>query len=180
VQDRAGDLVGPRTQLERVGRAGAAQVEVAVAQPDVVARVDVVVDRQRQRRGLGEHLEGRRVDLDLAGGQVGVVVAGRAPGDLADDLDAELVAQVVGVLLAEDHLDDPRAVAQVDEDDPAVVAAAGHPAGQRHGRAGVGRAQASGVMGTDHGGSSPRGCGSGRRPSSQPRLRPGRETPRLR
>ena len=74
----------------------------------------------------------------------------------------------VRVLLAEDHLHDPGGVAQVDEDDPAVVAAAGHPAGQRHGRAGVRGAQASGVMGTDHGGSSPRGCGRARRPFFQP------------
>jgi hypothetical protein len=54
-------------------------------------------------------------------------------------------------LLPEHHLHHARPVAQVDEDDTPVVAPAGHPAGERHRRAGVRGAQASGVMGTDHG-----------------------------
>ena len=113
--------------------------------------VDLVVHRQRQRRGLGEHLQLGRGHLDLAGGQVRVLVARRAAGHLAGDLHAELVAQRVRVLLAEHHLDHAGGVAQVDEDDAAVVAPAGHPPGERHRRAGVARAQAAGVMGTDHG-----------------------------
>ena len=76
--------------------------------------------------------------------------SGRA-ADRADDLDAELVAQRVRVLLAEDHLHHAGGVPEIDEDDPAVVAAAGHPPGERHRRAGVARAQTAGVMGTDHG-----------------------------
>ena len=150
VQHPPGELVGPGAQPQGVGRAAAAQVQVAVAQPDVVTGLDLVVHRQRQRRGLGEHLQLADGHLDLAGGQLRVLVALGAAGHLAGDLDAELVAQRVRVLLAEHHLDHTGAVAQVDEDDTAVVAPAGHPPGERHRGAGVRRAQAAGVMGTDH------------------------------
>ncbi len=151
VQHGAGQLVGPRAQSHRRRRTTAAQVEVAVLEPDVVAGGHLVVHRQRQRRRLGEHVQLGRGHLDLAGGQLRVLVALGPAGHLADDLDAVLVAQRVRVLLAEHHLDHAGAVPQVDEDDPAVVAPAGHPPGQRHRAAGVRRAQAAGVMGTDHG-----------------------------
>ncbi len=151
VQHLTGDLVRPAAQAQRLRRAGAAQVEVAVLQADVVGRGDRVVDRQRQRRGLGEHGQLAGDDLDRAGGQLRVLVAVRAGADLADDLHAELVAQRVRVLLAEDHLHHAGAVPQVDEDDTAVVAPAGHPACQRHRRAGVGGTQTAGVVGPDHG-----------------------------
>src|SRR6185437_6803488 len=65
------------------------------------------------------------------------------------------------VLLPEDHLDHAGGVPEIDEDDPAVVAPAGHPPGERHRRAGVARAQTAGVMGTDHGNSSPHSCQGG-------------------
>ena len=151
MQHAPGELAGARAQPQRVRRAAAAQVQVAVPESDVVAGLDLVVHRQRQRRRLGEHLQLDDGHLDLAGGQLRVLVAGRAAGHLADDLHAELVAQRVRIFLAEHHLDNTGTVAQVDEDDPAVVAPAGHPAGERHRRAGVRGAQASGIVGTDHG-----------------------------
>ena len=89
--------------LSAARRAGAAQVEVAVAQPQVVAGVDVVVDRDRQRGRLGEHAQLGDGDLDLAGGQVRVLVAGRSPGHLAGDVDAELVAQRVRLVGLSEH-----------------------------------------------------------------------------
>ena len=66
------------------GRRGAraAQVEVAVLEAGLLAHGDPLVDLERQRRGGVEHLDVRRDDLDLAGGQVGVDVAlarGRRP-----------------------------------------------------------------------------------------------------
>ena len=76
------------------------------------------------------------VDLDLAGGEVRVDVLGRALDDLALGGDDVLGAQVLGDgervaggLRVDDELHEPRAVAQVDEDQPAVVAAAMDPAG---------------------------------------------------
>ena len=53
-------------------------------------------------------------------------------------------------LVADDDLDDAAGLAQVDEGDAAVVAAAGHPAGEGDGLADVLGAQGAGVMGADH------------------------------
>ena len=54
------------------------------------------------------------------------------------------------LLVADDDLDDAAGLAQVEEGDPAVVAAAGHPAGEGHGLADVLGAQGAGVVGADH------------------------------
>ena len=76
--------------------------------------------------------------------------SGRA-GHGAGDLQAVLRAQVVGHrLVADDDLDDAGGVAQVDEGDPAVVAAAGDPAGEGDGLSDVLGAEAACVMGADH------------------------------
>ena len=155
VQHLAGDLVGPAAQLERAGRPAAPQVEVAVLESQVVGGRDGVVHRQRERRRLRQDSQIAGDDLDGAGGQVRVLVAGRPRGHRPRDQDAVLVAERVRVLLPEHHLDHAGGVAEVDEDDAAVVAPAGDPAGERHRRAGVARAEAAGVMGTDHGNVSP-------------------------
>src|SRR5690606_39809832 len=93
VQHRAGGLVGARAQPHDPGRLRAAQVEVAVLEPRLFPDLDVLVDREGQRRGLVEHLEPLGDDLDLARGQVGVLVALGAAAYLARDLDDELAAQ---------------------------------------------------------------------------------------
>ena len=113
---------------------GPAQVEVAVLVADLVGdrRGLVLLDRERQHGRLAEDLDGGGLDLDGAGGQVGVVVALGPAGDGADDAQAVLRAQRVGHgLVVDDHLDDAAGVAQVDERHAAVVAALGHPAAER-------------------------------------------------
>ena len=90
----------------------------------------------------------------VAGGDVGVGVA-LGPGlDDAVDGDAELRAQPVRlrqhVGVAEHHLRHPGRVAQIDEDDAAVVAATRHPAGQRHLLTGIGGPQRTGGMTAQH------------------------------
>ena len=45
----------------------AAQVEVAVLEPQLLVGVDVVLDRERRRLGRREHLDLVDPDLDLAG-----------------------------------------------------------------------------------------------------------------
>ena len=67
-------------------------------------------------------------------------------------------------LVADHHLDDARGVAQVEEGHPAVVAAAGHPAGEGDGAAGVPGAQAC----------LPRGCAARWSSRSRVRADPGR------
>ena len=53
-------------------------------------------------------------------------------------------------LVPEHDLDDPAGVAQVDEGDPAVVPAAGHPARQGHRLAVLLGAQRARLVGSDH------------------------------
>src|SRR5699024_1123453 len=148
----AGGGVDLRAQPQRLGRAFAAQIQVAVAQARLLPRL--VVELERQGRGLAEHLERGDVDLDRAGGDLRVLVALGADLDHAGDLDAELRAQPVGGLgdrgFAEDDLADARGVTQVDEDHPAVVAPTIHPAGERDGGVGVLGSQGSGLVGAQH------------------------------
>ena len=130
----------------------AAQIEVAVLEPGLLA--GGLVELERQRRALPQHRQRRRVDLDLTGGDFGVGVALGPDLDDAVDRDAELRAQPVRlrqhVALAEDHLRHPGRVTQVDEDDAAVVAAARHPAGEGHLLPGVGGPQRTGGMTAQH------------------------------
>ena len=112
------------------------------------------VDGERQRVRLAEDLELVRGDLDLAGGQLRVLVAGRPAANLAGDLHAELgpqrVRRAVLAVAPEHDLDDAAGVAQVDEGDAAVVAAAGHPARQRDRLAILLGAQRARLVGSDH------------------------------
>ena len=119
-----------------------------------------------------EHLDARSATTSISPvGEVGVLVAGLAGHDLAGDLEAELAAQAVrDLLVADDDLHDAAGLAQVEERDPAVVAAPRHPSGEGDGLADVLGAQGAGVMGADHWFSSDVLCGAddacGRRSAS--------------
>ncbi|KFI94898.1 aspartyl-tRNA synthase [Bifidobacterium stellenboschense] len=125
-------------QLEVVLHGRATQVEVTVLETHVLAGqlvLGLVLERgghlERQGVGLGEHLDGLGDDLDLAGGEMFVLVALRAQADLADDLDDEFAAQRAGhVLVVDDDLHEAGGVAQIDEGDAAVVAATVDPTGE--------------------------------------------------
>ncbi len=114
-----------------------AQVEPPVA--DAQRLVDVLlVELERERRAGREDLELVDLELDLARRQVRVDVLGRASRDLALGLEDELVADAVRgggrlgrVLGVDDELADARGVAQVDEDEAAVVPALRNPARER-------------------------------------------------
>ncbi len=133
---RARDRVAaPQALLHQV----AAQVDVAVLEPQLLAHVLVEGERRRHRRVQDHELRGEQ--LDLAGSQVRVHGAGRTRPQLALHLDTELASEVLGTLEGlrrvgvEDDLQQPRAVAQVDEDHAAMVTAAVHPAGRLDGAA---------------------------------------------
>ena len=124
-------------QLDRLPHPVAAQVEVAVAagafprstSPEKDSISNGGVSASERSSGVGHP------DLDLAGGQLVVDGLRRALDDrpagaehvLGAQLVAELerLARLVGI---EDELDEPGAVAEVDEDEAAVVAAAVDPA----------------------------------------------------
>ena len=113
----------------------AAQIEIAVAQAHFLA--DLLVELERQGLGAVEELDALRDELDLAGGEVRVHGAGGPLAHRAGTAHHVLVAQPLGFrehlgrVRVEDDLQQPLAVAQVDEDHPAVVAPAVHPAGDR-------------------------------------------------
>ena len=114
----------------------APEVEPAVAQAQRLVDV-LLVELERQRRRARDDAERRHLDLDGAGRQVRVDGVGCTGDDLALGLEDELVADLLrelrrfGRMLGVDHeLRDPGAVAEIDEDEPAVVASARRPAGR--------------------------------------------------
>ena len=117
--------------------AGPAQVHVAVAEPGLL--VDpLVVELERGGAGFVQDLDGLREHLDPAGGEVGVL--GALGPEAHPPLDPEHVLapgpvgkreRLRGVRV-DDDLEESRAVPEIDEDDPAVVAAAVQPAAHRN------------------------------------------------
>ena len=134
----------------------AAQIEEAVLEPDLLRIFLIAEHRHRQFAGRPQHLDLGDEDLDRAGRQVGVLGAGRALAHLAVDPHHPFGAQRLGVLEGRavgigHHLGEAVVVAQVDEQQPAMVADAMAPAGQPHGLADVGSRAARRRYGCDSG-----------------------------
>jgi hypothetical protein len=98
----------------------------------------LLLELEGKRRGAGEDLEPVDLELDLPCWNVGIDRLGRPADDLALGLENELVADRVrrlsrlwGTLRIHDELAEACLVAQVDEDETAVVAAGVCPAGER-------------------------------------------------
>ena len=105
------------------------------------------------RRAVVEDAQLGGLDLDFAGRHLGIDGVLVAQAHLAhrghNVLRPHLLALGVAFgreLLVEHHLDDAAAVAQVEEDQVAVVAAAVYPAHHNHVFAGVGGAQIAAVV----------------------------------
>ena len=120
------------------------EVEVAVLEPEALGHVGLVLDHERQGLGRVQDRKVAHEHLDLAGRELGVHRVARPRSDLAGNGEHELAPDVVGQRVRvrgrfgiDDHLGDAGAVAEVDEDEPAVVAPGVHPAHERHGRAHV-------------------------------------------
>jgi hypothetical protein len=123
-------------QEQRVAHRLAAQVEHPVAQADELVDLRGLVDRERRGQGVGEELHRRHGQLDLTRAQtrvdVALLAADHLPARREDVLRAQPLRERMRLgrrLRVEDELDDARAVAEVDEDEAAVVAPAVHPAG---------------------------------------------------
>ena len=114
----------------------APQVEVAVLQAHFLAHL--LIELERQRLGAVQQLELARQQLHLARGQV---ARSRCPAGRArtvpvtcttNSLRSRSASAKTGAAVRVEHdLQQALAVAQVDEDHPAVVAPAVHPAGDR-------------------------------------------------
>ena len=114
-----------------------AQVDPPVAEPQRLVDA-LLVQLERERRSGREHPQRVDLELDLTRRQVRVRGLGRADDDLAFCLEHVLVSDPVCLLRrlgralgVDDELADPGLVAEIDEDQAAVVAAAGDPAGER-------------------------------------------------
>ncbi len=101
----------------------------------------VVIDLERRRQRGIQDLDVVREDLDLTADQPGVDRAFRARADPPGNADDVFVAQLLGgskclgAVRITYHLNQALAVAQVDEDDAAVVATPVHPAADSDGLA---------------------------------------------
>ncbi|KAG0761270.1 hypothetical protein G6F22_018915 [Rhizopus arrhizus] len=131
------------------------RVQHAVRQAGRFRQV-VVVQLERRRDRRVQDFDFLAQHFDFARGQFAVRGASRTFAHETGDADAEFVAQALGggeggVVRIEPDLGQARAVAQVDEDDPAVVAAAVHPAVQGDGLAEMVTANLAGVAGTHAG-----------------------------
>ena len=113
-----------------------AQVEVAVLQAHLFVGDGVFGGREGRRPGIVEQKEFAGDDFDLAGGHAGVFQAGGAAADFSFNGNNKFRTGGVGFgvggrdLLVNDDLRDAGAVAQIEEDEAAVVAAAVDPAHQ--------------------------------------------------
>ena len=133
-----GDLAA---QAEVARHFGPAQIEVAIFQAQFLVHLAGdfrVVHRERQHVGHVEHFEFLHHHLDFAGGNFGIVRACGALADLAGDADDAFAAQRRGALekflrqirRIKNGLGAAFAVADVNKDQAAEVAAGMDPAGQ--------------------------------------------------
>ena len=141
-------------QAKASGHLGTAKVQVAIAQARILGGLDAVLDLERRGLGTVEHGGVVDEDLDLAGCEPGVhrVVTAvahdtvNANGPLGTHGLGDLESIAIGVLGVEVDLRDALTVAQVAEDQAAMIAAAAHPTGEGDLLADVGGAKlAAGV-----------------------------------
>ena len=126
----------------------AAQIQEAVLQAQIFRIIRLAENRDGQFLGFREHLDFGRIDLDLAGRQIRVVGTVGPPADVAvdphDPFGAELLGHLEGGRIGIGHdLGQAMVVAQVDEQDAAMVADAVHPARKARDTADIGAAQAA-------------------------------------
>jgi hypothetical protein len=124
-----------------------AQIEIAIAETQDLVDV-LLVELERQRLGARDQREAVDLNLDLAGGDVAIDDLGRPAHDLALSLQHELGADVVRglrgfgrTLRVDDQLHPARVVAEVDEDETAVVTPPRRPARDGHAASRVVRSQ---------------------------------------
>ena len=137
--ERAAHGLGNRVaQVQGLVHLRTADVQVAPLHARGLVRLDAVLDGERRGHGRVEHLDGAGQHLDLARGHVRVHGVRAALSHLAGHLEHVLTTQVLGLrevlgrdaVGVDDHLRVALAVAQVHEDEPAVVAVMPRPARQ--------------------------------------------------
>ena len=145
VADGHGDATA---EGEVVLHLGAAEIDVAIFQADFLVDDGVFGGREGRCLRVVEEEEGVGDELDFAGGHVGIGEAFATLAEDSGDGDDVLGTRGFGLgvglggdFLVEHDLRDAGAVAEVEEDEIAVVATAVDPAHEGDGFAGVGAAQ---------------------------------------
>ena len=138
VVDLADRLDHPAAEQQALLHRFASDIEVAVLEPDrLVDRGVGIVDVERRRLRLGQDLDLGRLDLDrrrsAAWRSRCRAAAGDRPRDRTTNSDRTRLATswAAGARLVDDDLGEAVAIAQVQEDQLAVIAPAIDPAGQR-------------------------------------------------
>ena len=115
-----------------------AEIQITITQADFLAELGVVLDLERQRLGTIQDFQALAIDLHLSGGQVGIFRPRRTASYPSLDLEDEFAAhpfrigEILRLVGIENDLDQALTITQIDEDDPAMVAAAMHPAADLH------------------------------------------------
>ena len=132
VADGQRDVVA---QAEVALHLGAAQVHIAILEADLLVLDGFFGRRKRRQAGVVQYAQLGGFNFDFAGGHLGIDGVGRAQAYLAhrgdNVLRADLFAFGVAIgnqLLIQHDLRNAGAVAQVEEDQVAVIAAAIYPA----------------------------------------------------
>ena len=132
---------------------GAAQIEIAILEPNFLGSRLAVGDLKRHRRRRAQNLERADDYFDFAGRKLGVDGALGAADDFALHGDVELGARLAGSFVRgrivrgiQDQLNDSVAVAQIDEDKAAVIASRLDPSPERDVAADVGRSKRAAVI----------------------------------
>ena len=142
-------------QLEVLSHACAAQVEITVFHPQVVAAVGIVLYGERWCERRAEHVEFLGHNLNVAGRHL--VVLALALADRALDLNAIFTSKGVGLLkerlvhgFVESQLCYSVTVAEVDESHSSHLTQALHPSGEGYLLAGIAESQLSTSISTIH------------------------------
>ncbi len=138
VERAAQGLGDPVAQVQILVHLGTAKVQIAPLHARGLVGLDAVLDGERRRDGGVQHLQRAGEHLDLARGHIGVDGIGGTHAHRALHPQHELAAEMLGRgevvgtdAIGVDHdLGVAGAVAQVDEDQAAVVAVVPGPAGQ--------------------------------------------------
>ena len=152
--DRHGGLVA---QLEVVTEAGAAQVQVAILEPQVLGGGNIVLNGERGCPGLVQQKQRRGQHFDLAGTDGGIYrfrisLQHRASNHhhILRPQPLRLLVNFRGLVGFDKHLGHPFTIPQIDEDKVSQIAASGHPAHQHHFLTAVAQPQLPAMMGSLH------------------------------
>ena len=152
----ADDLHDLAAQHDRLMHRGATQVQVAVAQAQVIVDVDLIAQLKRRGLGLAQDTQFADVQFHITGGDL--VGLGGALTQFAAADHHVFTFQAFGFgenvfwrILVKNQLQDAGGIAQIGKDDAALIAGTGDRTADGHLLPGIGQADLAAVIGTAQG-----------------------------